>query len=328
MASGLFMKCLDIGAKKRWLSAPGFVHSITLHLGTDHTDIQVDALSGFAFRNVISDGILPGAMNSSIHWFDVFQSAFDKLGIITEIVLAWKGQECYNAFRQHVWNRISDHLNIDKPVLIWDSFEFALVIGSQGNQITVNGIAGKKTISRAELGSGDIPAIFAVFPIKHIIVNMLSASLMALRSAVVIGLSETPIQSQKLGQSHGTQAYKKWQEELHKDYNFFGNAQHIRILLEARRSSALFLAELAHRFKGVPRNLLLRASERFAQVHAKLSEMAKLFPFPEKDTDYPEIDIDSANQLLEDCYIMETEGFNLMATSIENIDAQGYDEAD
>jgi len=322
------MKCLDIAPKKRWLSAPGFIHSMASFMGTDHTEVQVDALSGFAFRNTISEGILPGTINSSVHWFDVFQPAFDKLGIITEIVISWKGQECYDSFRKHVWNRISEHISNNKPVLIWDSFEFALVVGIKDNQITINGIAGRKTLYKAELGSGDIPAIFAVFPIKKIEINKLSASLMALRSAVLIGLSETPTQSYKLGQSLGVETYKKWQEELGKDYNIFGNAQHIRLLLEARRSSALFLAELANQFKGIPRNLLLRASERFAQVHAKLSEMAKLFPFLHKDTDYPKVDIRTASQLLEDCYIMETEGFNLMATSIENIDAQGYNEAD
>ncbi|MEZ4813137.1 MAG: hypothetical protein R2883_06625 [Caldisericia bacterium] len=144
--------------------------------------------------------------------------------------------------------------------------------------------------------------------------------MLSLRAAVSIGLLDKPPSASNMHPEQGISAYKKWSEELDKDFNLFGNAQYIRILLQARRSAALYLADTAKTFKDVPQNLLLRASERFAQVHAKLVTLSNLFPFPNKDEEYPYPDITEAQNLINDCYIMETEGLNLIATAIENID--------
>jgi hypothetical protein len=316
------MTCLDIEPKQHWLSASAFIHSMITYLGAGFTDVQVDAISGFAFRNAIWDGLLPGAFNSSFHWYDAFQSAFDRLGFLVEIVLTWGGQKCYGEYKDYVWDKISKSIESKKPVLIWESFEFALVIDINNDKLTINGISGRKTIDKTDFGMGDIPSIFAVFPIMNLEISVKSSALMTLRTAVTVGLMDKPPYASHLHPAQGTSSYKKWQEELEGEFNLFGNAQYIRILLQARRSSALYLAESAKAFKGLPQNLLLRASERFAQVHAKLVKMAKLFPFPKKDMVYPDPDMEEAKKLLEDCYIMETEGLNLMATTIEHLDAQ------
>jgi len=65
----------------------------------------------------------------------------------------------------------------------------------------------------------------------------------------------------------------------------------------------------------------MRASERFAQVQHKLGEMSLLFPYP-GEFKAGEIERSKGKEMLEDCYIMETEGLKLIATAVERLDAK------
>ncbi len=281
-------------------------------------------MSGFAFRNAVWDNVLPGAINSTIHWVDVFQSAFDKLGFSIEATIAHKGQLGYESYKQQSWDRIKESIDSGNPCIIWESYEFALVKGYDDNKLLINGVVGDSSISREQFCEGDFPSLFVLIVDDRFDFSEIDAFKMSCRNAVTIGFVDNPPYISHLHPVLGVSAYKKWIDELGGDFNAFGNAYHTQYLLEARKYASLYLAKLAARFSGVPQNLLLRSSERFAQSHNKLMQFSEYFPYSPASgsrVSYNAESIEHGKKLLEDCHVMEIEGFSLIATAVEHFDA-------
>jgi hypothetical protein len=306
-----------------WISAVGALTGLAKSLGIQTDDTAVASISGFAFRLAVADQVLP-VSNTSYSWFDVFQSAFDRLGIVASIWKSSQGQLCHDQYCRNAFTQCTKALESGKPSVIWESFEFGLMTGvdQNSNDWECDGVAGKTIRKTPEFGNGEVPAMFAAIPAVKVEVDQMEQTLMSLRVAVAIGFTSKPPYPSDFHIVTGVEGYKKWIEQLDKDFNIYGNSLLAQITIESRRHAALYLARISKLFSGVPQNLLLRASERFAQVNAKLSRLAKCFPFPgSKENVNPE-NIEESKQALHDCYVMENEGLQLIATAIENIDAK------
>ena len=323
------MAVLDARFERCWLSAVGAITGLVKFLGSNVDDTWVAGLSGFAFRNCVEDEVLPGSLNSNFIWFDTFQSSFDRLGFVVEIIFSNNNQLLFDSYGDYFWEKIVSSIDNNLPVLVWESFEFGLVKGidKQAQTWLCDGVSGIVTRQKIQLGKGDVPVMFGVFPIKQINVDKIEAVKMALRTIVGIGFLSKPPYPSERHPVLGVEAYKKWIDEFSKSFNVFGNAYLIQVLTEARREASLFLAKAAELFSGVPSNMLLRASERFAQVFTKLKMIRDDFPFPGSKNDLlDKTKIDMAIKTLNDCYIMETEGFKYILTAVESMDLKGIND--
>jgi hypothetical protein len=164
--------------------------------------------------------------------------------------------------------------------------------------------------------------MFAAIPHSRVEVDRMQQAMMSLRLAVSIGFSSRPPYPSDLHIVTGVEAYRKWADEIQKDFNTYGNSLLAQLALESRKFAALYLARISKMFEGVPQNLLLRASERFAQVNSKLAKVAKDFPFPGKKEDVRPDKVKESLEAINDCFVMETEGLQLIATAVEHLDAK------
>lgn len=306
-----------------WLSSVGALTGLSKAVGLDVDDTTIAGVSGFAFRLAVADQVLP-VFNSSFVWFDVFQSALDRLGIVASIWKSSQGQLSHNAYCDQALDEAVASLEKGLPSIVWESFEFGLFTGADKSNGSweCDGVSGKKIYPRSVFGNGEVPAMFCVAPKTKIEVDPKEQTLMSLRLAIAIGFTSKPPYPSDFHIVTGVEGYRKWSEQLNKDFNLYGNSLLAQIILESRKHAALYLARVSKMFEGVPQNLLLRASERFAQVNSKVSRIAKNFSFPGKKEDIKKESIDECCQALEDCFIMENEGLQLIATAVENIDAK------
>lgn len=316
------MNSLDAKYKPSWLSSASALHGLMSVFDPEIEQSYVAGISGIAFRNVVEDLIIPGSFNTNFVWTDVFSYALDRLGVVSEVIQATSNQLLFADFQDLLWDKMTAAFERKMPSLIWERFEFGLVTGCDLNSKTFicSGVSGKTEYRKNELGRGDVPILFGAIPIKKVDINKKEAIKMSLRVAVANGFISRPPYPTGFNPVLGVDAYSKWADELRKDFNTFGNSYLIQILLDARRSASLFLANVSSVFEDdVATNLLARASERFAQVHAKLLKLADIFPFPgEKPFDDDGIKI--AIEFLSDCGVMETEGFKLISTALERLD--------
>lgn len=308
--------------KSSWITSVGAITGLAQSLGIKTDETGVCGVSGFAFRLAVADQVLP-VFNSSYVWFDVFQSTFDRLGIVASIWKSGQGQLSHDAYTKEAIAQASNALAKGLPSVVWESFEFGLLTGldTQKDLWVCDGVSGVISRKLKDFGNGEVPIMFAAIPHTTIEVDQRQQALMSLRLAVSVGFTSKPSYPSDLHIVTGVEAYKKWSEQLEKDFNLYGNSLLTQIALEARRHGALYLARISKLFDGVPQNLLLRASERFAQVNSKLSRIAKCYPFPGKKEDTKRENITECQAALADCYIMENEGLQLIATAIENLDA-------
>jgi hypothetical protein len=308
--------------KSSWITSVGAITGLAQSLGIKIDETGVCGVSGFAFRLAVADQVLP-VFNSSYVWFDVFQSTFDRLGIVASIWKSGQGQLSHEACTKEAIAQAAIALGKGLPSMVWESFEFGLLTGlDTENEIWVcDGVSGINSHQMKTFGKGEVPIMFAAIPYSSIDVDQKQQALMSLRLAVSVGFTSKPSYPSDLHVVTGVEAYKKWSEQLEKEFNLYGNSLLAQIALEARRHAALYLARVSKLFDGVPQNLLLRASERFAQVNSKLNRVAKCYPFPGKKEDERKENIIECQAALADCYIMENEGLQLIATAIENLDA-------
>lgn len=306
-----------------WMSSVGAMTGLAKSLNCDVDETQVAGVSGFAFRLAVSDQVLP-VFNSSYVWFDVFQSAFDRLGIVASIWKSSNGQLTHEQQCNLALSRIAQTLNCGKPSMVWESFEFGLLIGiDETRQVwKCEGVSGVKEYPNSLFGFGEVPMMFAAIPAEAVEVDKARQAMMSLRLAVSIGFSSKPPYPSDLHVVTGVEGYRKWADELSRDFNTYGNSLLAQLALESRKHAALYLARVSKMFEGVPQNLLLRASERYAQVNSKLSKVAKNFPFPGKKEDVKPEKIAESIEALNDCFVMETEGLQLIATAVEHLDAK------
>lgn len=309
--------------KSSWITPVGAITGIAESLGAKVDETTVCGVSGFAFRLAVADQVLP-VFNSSYIWFDVFQSTFDRLGIVASIWKSSQGQLSHDQYTKEALESIKQALGKGLPSMVWESFEFGLLTGLDlEKQVWVSdGVSGMASHPVSMFGNGEVPIMFAAAPHSAHNVDQIQQTLMSLRLAVSVGFTSKPSYPSDLRVVTGVEAYKKWSEQLEKDFNTYGNSLLTQIALESRKHAALYLARVSKLFEGVPQNLLLRASERFAQVNSKLSKVAKYFPFPGKKEDVKKENITESQEALNDCYIMENEGLQLIATAIEHLDAK------
>lgn len=316
------MNSLDTKYKPSWLSSASALHGLMSVFEPEIEQSYVAGISGIAFRNVVEDLVIPGSFNTNFVWTDVFSYALDRLGVVSEVIQATSNQLLFTDLQDLLWEKIVAANERKMPVLIWERFEFGLVTGcdSQAKTYVCNGVSGKTEYRKTELGKGDVPILFGAVPVKKVDINKKDAVIMSLRVAIANGFISRPPYPTGYNPVLGVDAYSKWADELKKDFNAFGNSYLIQILLDARRSASLFLANISSVFEDeVVTNLLARASERFAQTHAKLLKMADIFPFPGEKL-FDDEGIKMAKELLSDCSIMETEGFKLISTALERLD--------
>lgn len=313
----------DAKFKSSWITPVGAIVGIAESLGHKIDETAVCGVSGFAFRLAVADQVLP-VFNSSYVWFDVFQSTFDRLGIVASIWKSAQGQLSHDWYTKEAIKNIGLALESGLPSMVWESFEFGLLTGLDLEKETwvSDGVSGATSHNLREFGNGEVPIMFAAIPHSSHEVDSRQQTLMSLRLAVSIGFTSKPSYPSDLHIVTGVEGYKKWSDQLEKDFNTYGNSLLAQIALEGRRHAALYLARVSKLFEGVPQNLLLRASERFAQVNSKLSKVAKCFPFPGKKEDVKKENIDESRAALNDCYIMENEGLQLIATAVEHLDAK------
>lgn len=309
--------------KSSWITPVGAITGIAESLGVKVDETTVCGVSGFAFRLAVADQVLP-VFNSSYIWFDVFQSTFDRLGIVASIWKSAQGQLSHQWYCDEAIKSIESSLKKGLPSMVWESFEFGLLTGLDlEKQVWVSdGVSGIVSHQISMFGNGEVPIMFAAVPHSAHEVDIKQQTLMSLRLAVSVGFTSKPSYPSDLHIVTGVEGYKKWSEQLEKDFNTYGNSLLVQIALESRKHAALYLARVSKLFEGVPQNLLLRASERFAQVNSKLSKVAKCFQFPGKKEDVKKENITESQEALNDCYIMENEGLQLIATAIENLDAK------
>lgn len=312
----------DAKFKSSWITSVGAITGLAQALGIKIDETGVCGVSGFAFRLAVADQVLP-VYNSSYVWFDVFQSTFDRLGLVVSIWKSGQGQLCHNAYSKEAIMQASNVLSKGLPSVVWESFEFGLLTGLDiEKEVWIcDGVSGLNSHQMKAFGNGEVPIMFTAVPHSSVEVDPKQQALMSLRLAVSVGFTSKPSYPSDLHVVTGVEAYKKWSEQLEKDFNTYGNSLLAQIALEARRHAALYLARVSKLFDGVPQNLLLRASERFAQVNSKLSKVAKCYPFPGKKEDLKKENIIESQAALADCFIMENEGLQLIATAIENLDA-------
>lgn len=208
--------------------------------------------------------------------------------------------------------------------MVWESFEFGLLTGiDETRQVwECEGVSGVKEYPNSLFGFGEVPMMFAAIPVEAVEIDKMQQAMMSLRLAVSIGFSSKPPYPSDLHVVTGVEGYRKWADEIQKDFNTYGNSLLSQLALESRKYAALYLARVSKLFEGVPQNLLLRASERYAQVNSKLSKLAKNFPFPGKKEDVKPEKIAESTEALNDCFVMETEGLQLIATAVEHLDAK------
>lgn len=323
MANGLSMLKSEAKFKSSWITPVGAIAGIAESLGVKVDETTVCGVSGFAFRLAVADQVLP-VFNSSYVWFDVFQSTFDRLGIVASIWKSAQGQLSHQWYCAEAIKNIELSLEKGLPSMVWESFEFGLLtsLDLEKQTWTSDGVSGIVSHPVSKFGNGEVPIMFAAVPHSCHEVDIKEQTLMSLRLAVSIGFTSKPSYPSDLHIVTGVEGYKKWSEQLEKDFNTYGNSLLAQIALEGRRHAALYLARVSKLFEGVPQNLLLRASERFAQVNSKLSKIAKCFQFPGKKEDTKKESIIESQEALDDCYIMENEGLQLIATAIENLDAK------
>ncbi len=305
------------------MSSVGAMAGLAKSFNVDVDETQVAGVSGFAFRLAVSDQVLP-VFNSSYVWFDVFQSAFDRLGIIAAIWKSSNGQLTHERQCGLALENIAQSLKSGKPSMVWESFEFGLLTGiDETRQVwECEGVSGVKEYPNSLFGFGEVPMMFAAIPVEAVEIDKMQQAMMSLRLAVSIGFSSKPPYPSDLHVVTGVEGYRKWADEIQKDFNTYGNSLLSQLALESRKYAALYLARVSKLFEGVPQNLLLRASERYAQVNSKLSKLAKNFPFPGKKEDVKPEKIAESTEALNDCFVMETEGLQLIATAVEHLDAK------
>ncbi len=323
MANGLYMLKSEAKFKSSWITPVGAIAAIAESLGVKADETTVCGVSGFAFRLAVADQVLP-VFNSSYIWFDVFQSTFDRLGIVVSIWKSAQGQLSHQWYCDEAIKSIESSLKNGLPSMVWESFEFGLLTGLdlEKQAWVSDGVSGIVSHQISMFGNGEVPIMFAAVPHSAHEIDIKQQTLMSLRLAVSVGFTSKPSYPSDLHIVTGVEAYKKWSEQLEKDFNTYGNSLLVQIALESRKHAALYLARVSKLFEGVPQNLLLRASERFAQVNSKLSKVAKCFRFPGKKEDVNKENITESQEALNDCYIMENEGLQLIATAIENLDAK------
>jgi len=314
---------LDVAYKPSWLSMVAAMESQLSFMGKEADYDWIAGITGFAFRNAVEDQLLPGAFNFNFIWFDTFLSAYDRLGVCVEIISCHEHQLTFDAHQELLWEKICQSVENNLPPMVWENFEFGVVTGFDRELANWEcaGVQGKLIHPRAKLGLGDVPFLFGAIPVKNVQFDKTKATTMALRVAVSVGFLSKPPYPTGYNAVIGVEAYRKWQQELEKDFNLYGCSHLIQTLKDARGSASLFLAKVSELYDGVTSTLLMRASERFAQVQHKLGEMSLLFPYP-GEFRAGEIERSKGKEMLEDCYIMETEGLKLIATAIERLDAK------
>ncbi len=316
------MNSLEVEYENSWLSPVSAITALLSAVGPPVKDFYAAGMSGFAFRIAVQDQLLPGAMNSNFIWSDTFLSAFDKLGIVVEMVQCESGHLLFDRYQNLLWEKIAQSIKSGRPVLVWENHEFGLTSGIDLEKAiwACHGVSGKVVHPKTSLGKGDVPVLFGVVPLERVEVNKRDAIVMALRVAVSVGFISRPPYPSGYNTVTGIEAYRKWADELDGDFNRFGNSYLAQVVLESRRCAALFLANVASEFEEISQNLLLRASERFAQVHGKIKYLASVFPFP-GNTPVTNEFLDKSVSALQDCYVMETEGLKLISTALERFEA-------
>lgn len=316
------MNSLNVEYLNSWLSPVSAMTALVSFLGSLEKDFYVAGISGFAFRIAVQDQLLPGVMNTNFIWSDNFIPAFGRLGLVVEIVQCDSGNLLFDNYQDLLWGKIVQSIQNGFPVLVWENHEFGLATGIDLEKLTweCHGVSGKVTYSKSSLGKGDVPIIFGIIPQKKVNINRKEAIVMSLRVAVSVGFISRPPYPSGYNTVTGVEAYRKWADELDSNFNRFGNSYLAQVILESRRCAALFLANVAQEFDEVVQNLLLRASERFAQVHSKVKYLTSSFPFP-GSLPFTDTSLDNSIAALQDCYIMETEGLGLISTALERIDA-------
>jgi hypothetical protein len=180
---------------------------------------------------------------------------------------------------EKAWTHVRKSIDLGRPCFGWH-YEWILIKGYDAEgYLYADGVAGPRDWRDFGARAIGFLEMYSVEP------GQPSADTKAIREALAFAVAwaENPSKWTMKGYYGGAAAYDAWIRGMTSGKaNAFGLAYHAKIWSECRGFAVEFLKEADIRTKGRYAGLLKEAVDRYAVVSASLSEVSRLWPFPDE----------------------------------------------
>lgn len=299
-----------------------------MHAALQFTDkkhislVDVMGMTGLAFRLNIDANDVNVAAPTGWNWGTVLYEGLLRLGVKSSCLGAPNHTSPHPEELVEAISFIQDSIDKGIPVVGWDLFcgEFGLIYGYDDDRrvLLCRDVRDTGELPYEQLGRNDCTELFVLRIDETFTVDPRS-SLSGTLQAVVDHTRQQRPEAESPYFHHGLGAYDAWIEVFRlKHVEPFGNAYSTMVAAGAREFAARFLLEQAGRWEGdTPvdtqlRSLMTDASNQYILVADALSDLQRMYPFPQggnpNDADHSE----QSMKLLQNAKAAEARGIQLI----------------